>query len=200
METVASTQYTWVARKAAASSPIAGPMHFHRVLIAHSFHDRSIQARAEQIASDPRLNGVAWHHFVIVDPDAYAAADADREGWERAGQPNRLLFKLNRAVQTLQTRLLTAIDCFEPDLLLIHGGATFWALPWEMQGLLTRIRETYPGLSIAVQGRDRWLNIFRRDVWESDIVQRRRMTANLRRWIDANAISDVEVGPLMEVF
>jgi hypothetical protein len=79
---------------------------------------------------------------------------------------------------------------FNPEVVIIHGGTVFNAVPGACLTMIIDLMERHPGLPFALQGKDEWL-VRRSGMTYSPFE--RRWAINQIRWVKQNFIDDEEV-------
>jgi hypothetical protein len=168
-------------------------MNNSRVLILHSFNDKGYEARLEQIASNPSLDGISFSHHCVIDRDRPSTriAELDRlanQGGRTNDQQMRLLSELVK--EEIGPLLNDQITVFNPDIVIVHGGTIFDAVPGACITMIIDLMERHPGLPFALEGKHDWLV---RKSGGTYFGMERRMAINQIRWVRKNFIDDAEV-------
>jgi hypothetical protein len=186
-------------------------MQFNRVLVVHSFADKGTEARIRQIESNPTINSIEFSHISMIDRErgSKRIEEMDRLADERTSLsfirharpshgPSRIkIDPLLREVidEEVKPLLLSTIEDFRPDLLIIHGGTIFTAAAGPILQVLIDIREIYPNLTYALEGKSEWLTrTTSRDYNPLD----RMMIKNQVRWVKDNFVTGPEVDALID--
>jgi hypothetical protein len=186
-------------------------MQYSRVLVVHSFADEGTEARIHQIESNPALKNIEFSHVEIIDRKrgSKRIEELDRLADERAKSPSMRharpaygpdrieIDPLLREViyEEVKPLLLSRIEEFHPDLLVIHGGTIFTADAGAILKVLIDIREIYPNLTFALEGKWEWIT---RTMSKSIHPFDRQTIKSQVKWVEANFVQDSEVEALIE--
>jgi hypothetical protein len=164
-----------------------------RVLVLHSFKDKGYEARLQQIANNPSLDGISFRHCCVIDRDRHSVriSELDRLA-DQGGDTIDLQNKLLEGVVKVEIGPLLdkQIAEFNPEVVIIHGGTVFNAVPGACLTMIIDLMERHPGLPFALQGKDEWL-VRRSGMTYSPFE--RRWAINQIRWVKQNFIDDEEV-------
>jgi hypothetical protein len=169
-----------------------------RVLILHSFKDKGYDARLQQIANNPSLDGIAFRHCCVIDRDRPSAriVELDRladQGGDTTEQRKKLLEEVVK--QEVGPLLNAQIAEFNPDVVIVHGGTVFDAVPGACITIIIGVMEQRPGLPFALEGKHEWLV---RRAGRTYSPFERRWAINQNRWVKDNFIDDEEVEDIIK--
>jgi len=172
-------------------------MNKSRILILHSFKDKGYEARLQQIANNPGLDGISFRHCCVFDRDRSSTRieELDRLTNERRDTDlqNKLFGELVK--EEIGPILSKEITEFHPDVVIIHGGTIFNFVPGACLSMISNLMERHPGLPFALEGKSEWL--IRRSggtYWGMERVE----ATNQIRWVKRNFIDDHEVEEIIK--
>jgi hypothetical protein len=189
------------AQRAACPDPFTSAgtaMNPERILILHSFKDQGFEARLRQIASNPDLDGISFRHCCVIDRERPNTRIGE---WDRLAdasetkndQSNRLLEAIVR--EEVGPLMDEQLADFAPDLVIIHSGTIFTAVPGACITMIIELMQNHPAVPFALEGRTDWL------------VQRtgrtytpfeRKWAISQNRWVKANFIDDDAVEEIIQ--
>jgi hypothetical protein len=177
-----------------------------RILVLHSFADLGTAGRIRQTETNPALKDIEFRHIGIVDrareSSRITRLDSLQEAYQVPSAHDRteiqsLDDKIMREIVQAEVKplLLAQIDEFHPDLLLIHGGSIFEWVTGAILQVLIDIRESYPNLPYALEGKSEWLA--RASGREYDPFERRTIV-NQIRWVKDYFVDDPEIDAVID--
>lgn len=167
-----------------------------RVLILHSFKDGGYEARLQQIANNPSLDGISFRHCCVIDRDRPSARIPEIDRLADQGKHNEAdqLIKevVKEEVGPLLEEQITEID---PEVVIIHGGTIFDAVTGACLTMIIDLMKKHPGLPFALEGKSEWLI---RRTGKTYHSFERRAAINQIRWVEKNFIDDDEVEEIIK--
>ncbi len=170
-----------------------------RILILHSFKDGGYEERLQRISTNPNLDAITFHHCCVIDRDRESARsreldrvmdvdarDPQFKEWLR--RRNELLGEIVK--KEVGPLLHEQIATFNPEIVIIHGGTVFDAVPGPFLTMIIDLMEQHPGLPFALEGKEDWL--IRRAGMNYDLFEQ-RWAVNQMRWVKHNFVDDPEV-------
>ena len=181
-------------------------MQPHRILVLHSFADVGTAGRIRQAEANPALKDIEFRHIAVMDhargSPRITRLDSLYDEYRLRSTLNKteiktLIDEITREVvrDEVKPLLLAHIDEFHPDLLLIHGGTIFDAATGPILQMLIDIREHYPSLPYALEGKSEWLN---RSTGRDYGTFERRTAINQIRWVRHNFVNDPEIDAIID--
>jgi hypothetical protein len=169
-------------------------MRKNRVLILHSYKDGGYQARLQQIANNPALDGILFQHCCVIDRSRSSAriAELDRLA-DQSGDTKELLKEIIK--EEVAPLLDKQINEFNPNVVIIHGGTIFDAVLGACISMIIDLMEKHPGLPFALEGKREWL--IKRAAKNYDVFERRG-AINQNRWAKNHFIEDDEVEEIIK--
>lgn len=165
-----------------------------RVLILHSFKDKGYEARLQQIANNPELDGISFRHCCVIDHDRPSDRIPELDRLADRGEDNKEL--LNEVIKEEVGPLLDEqISKFKPEVVIIHGGTIFDAEPGGCITMIIDLMAKHSGVPFALEGKSEWL--IRRSGRNYHPFERRYAT-NQMRWVKRNFIDDNEVEEIIK--
>jgi hypothetical protein len=173
-----------------------------RVLILHSFKDKSYEVRLQQIVNNPDLDEISFRHCCVIDRDrgSIRIMEMDRLGnqtyvdWDKI---NAILSEvLKKEIGPLLDQQITE---FDPEVVIIHGGTIFNAVPGACITMTMDLMEKHPGLPFAMEGKSEFLSrrIGKPPPTLKNIFEE-RMAINQERWVRHNFINDDEIEEIIK--
>lgn len=181
-------------------------MKYGRIVLIHSFADSGMEARLEQIASDPDLDAVEFEHLAVIDRGrgSERIAELDRLSDDAttgvAGARDELDERRDDLLREIiyeevEPALIELVGRFRPDLVLVHGGTIFTSATGPFLQMLIDVEEAHPGQTYALEGRSEWLiRTSGRDYHPFE----RRWVTNQMRWVEDNFTEDDDIRKLIE--
>jgi hypothetical protein len=178
----------------------------HRILVVHSFADAGMAGRIRQAETNPVLKDIEFRHIAVMDPargsPRITRLDSLYDQYKLVSTRNRteirrLTDEITREVirDEVKPLLLANVDEFHPDLLLIHGGTIFNAATGPILQVLIDIREHYPNLPYALEGKSEWLI---RASGRDYSAFERSTAANQIRWVRHNFVNDPNIDTIID--
>lgn len=180
-------------------------MKYRRVIVLHSFSGAGMQERID--AGARHFDAVEFAHVAVFDRNRGSPRLAEIDRLEdirtdpRAVKPpdleerQRELFR-EVFYEEVQSELTTLFDRLSPDLLVVHGGTIFRRYTGPMLQMLINLRERFPDVSFALEGRSEWLvETSGRNYHPFE----RQTVKNQIRWVKHNFTDDDDVAHLIEV-
>jgi len=169
-----------------------------RVLILHSFKDKGYEARLQQIANNPSLDGISFRHCCVIDRDRPSTRipELDRLA-DQGGDTTDLRKKLLEEVvkEEIGPLMNEQIAELNPEVVIIHGGTVFDAAPAACITMIIELMEQRPGLPFALEGKHEWLV---RRAGRTYSPFERKWAINQNRWVKENFIDDGEVEEIIK--
>lgn len=172
-----------------------------RVLVLHSFKDNGYEARLQQIENNPSLDEISFRHCCLIDRNRPSARIPEMDRLANQGKYNEAYQLLKEVVKEEVGPLLDEqIIEFNPEVVIIHGGAVFNEVPDACIAMIIDIMKKHPGLPFALEGKVKWLV---RQIEKIDYspLEKRGVMRNQIRWVEHNFIADGDVLKIIkEVF
>jgi len=170
----------------------------NRVLILHSFKDKGYEARLQQIANDASLDGISFRHCCVIDRDRPSTRtpqldELADQGGDTKDRQDKLLAEIVK--EEIGPLLNEQIAQFHPEIIIIHGGTVFDAVPGACLTMISDLMELYPGLPFALEGKEQWLV---RRAGRTYHPFEQRWVSNQIRWVRENFIHDDEVEKIIK--
>jgi hypothetical protein len=164
-----------------------------RILILHSFNDKSYQARLQQIANNPSLDGIVFQHCCVIDPARSSDRIRQLDWLADHGQGNTEQFTdlLGEVVKVEVGPLLDQqITEFSPEVVIIHCGTIFKDVPGACITMIMELMDKHPGLPFVLQGKHEWL--IRQSGRPHNAFERRWVISQMRS-VKQHFVEDKEV-------
>ncbi|PXF60491.1 MAG: hypothetical protein C4B59_08870 [Candidatus Methanogaster sp.] len=154
-----------------------------RVLILHSFKDMGYEPRLQQIVNNPNLDEISFRHCCVVDRDRTSARILKMNRLKDDGKFKEANELMKEVVKEEVGPLLNEqIIEFNPDVVIIHGGSVFNAVPGACITMICDLMKKHPELPFALEGKVKWL----RRVEKTDYPSWKKMEViNNIHWVSA---------------
>lgn len=160
-----------------------------RVLILHSFKDKGYETRLQQIVNNPDLDGISFQHCCVIDHSRPSARITELDRLADEGEDTKDI--LMEVVKEEVKRLLDEqIAKFKPEVVIIHGGTVFDAVPDACITMISDLMEKHHSVQFALEGKSEWLG---RRSGKNYSPFERKWAINQMRWVKQNFIDDKEV-------
>lgn len=172
-------------------------MNKNRVLLLHSFKDKGYEARLQRIATNPDLDGISFSHCCVIDRDRHSSRIPE---WDRLVDQPRQLDQQNKLLgeivkQEIGPVLHGQISAVNPDIVILHNGTIFNAVPGPCLSMIIDLMERHPSVLFALEGKHEWL-IRRTGMTYSPFERREAM--NQIRWVKRNFVDNADVEKIIK--
>lgn len=169
-------------------------MNIKRILMFHSFNDAGYASRVESISNNPDMDEYNFYHCCVVDHDrdSWGVDELDRLA-EADEETKPLLSELVK--EEMGPILEKAIEEFLPDIVIVHNGTIFNAVPGACMVTFEKLLEKFPTVRFVLEDKSGWLL---RTTGKNHSSFKRRTIESQIKWVKEYFVNDEEADKIVE--